>query len=191
MTDRLSPLIQFPTACPCCGYDTLDARGEYDICKICWWEDDGQDNDDANIARGGPNSNLSLTRARLNFLEQGIFQPSREDLREIQESIESHPRRRIFEFNANSLTVSEPETGWSTTIAELDDNPHSPYFSVGAAVLFRRRCLDTDLQRGIIIKFEWYEGMNVWRYRLSSSTGTPVEQWYNGASLRAADRPPA
>ncbi len=27
-------------ACLCCGYLTLDERGEYDICPVCFWEDD-------------------------------------------------------------------------------------------------------------------------------------------------------
>src|SRR5690349_12959899 len=31
-------------ACPCCGRATLDERGGYDICRVCWWEDDGSDN---------------------------------------------------------------------------------------------------------------------------------------------------
>ncbi len=28
--------------CPCCGYRTLDEEppGTYDICEICFWEDD-------------------------------------------------------------------------------------------------------------------------------------------------------
>lgn len=26
--------------CLCCGYKTLDTRGEYDICPVCFWEDD-------------------------------------------------------------------------------------------------------------------------------------------------------
>lgn len=26
--------------CPCCGYKTLDSRGEYDICSVCFWEDE-------------------------------------------------------------------------------------------------------------------------------------------------------
>lgn len=26
--------------CLCCGYQTLDTRGEYDICPVCFWEDD-------------------------------------------------------------------------------------------------------------------------------------------------------
>ncbi len=26
--------------CFCCGYTTLDSRGGYDICPVCFWEDD-------------------------------------------------------------------------------------------------------------------------------------------------------
>lgn len=27
--------------CPCCSYRTLETRGEYDICELCHWEDNG------------------------------------------------------------------------------------------------------------------------------------------------------
>ncbi|WP_249899684.1 CPCC family cysteine-rich protein [Paenibacillus sp. PK3_47] len=27
--------------CPCCGYKSLQSTGEYDICQVCFWEDDG------------------------------------------------------------------------------------------------------------------------------------------------------
>lgn len=26
--------------CLCCGYKSLDTRGEFDICAVCFWEDD-------------------------------------------------------------------------------------------------------------------------------------------------------
>jgi hypothetical protein len=58
-------------ACPCCGYLTLSSRGNFEICNVCFWEDDGQDDHDANAVRGGPNGNLSLTQARQNFAEFG------------------------------------------------------------------------------------------------------------------------
>jgi hypothetical protein len=54
--------------CPCCGFKTLLERGGYDICEVCFWEDDGQDDHDADEVRGGPNKDLSLTQARRNFL---------------------------------------------------------------------------------------------------------------------------
>jgi Cysteine-rich CPCC len=53
--------------CPCCGYPTLDGRNAYEICELCNWEDDGQDDADAEEVRGGPNSNYSLAEARRNF----------------------------------------------------------------------------------------------------------------------------
>ena len=27
-------------ACPCCGCLTLPSHGTYDICPVCFWEDD-------------------------------------------------------------------------------------------------------------------------------------------------------
>lgn len=53
--------------CPCCFMPTLDERRSYDICSICEWEDDGQDTDDAEVVRGGPNGDYSLKEARDNF----------------------------------------------------------------------------------------------------------------------------
>ena len=33
--------------CPCCGYRTLDAPDAMKLCPVCWWEDDGQEDEDA------------------------------------------------------------------------------------------------------------------------------------------------
>lgn len=57
--------------CPCCGFETLAERGAYLICRVCWWEDDGQDEPDADKIRGGPNSYYALTHARKNFRDHG------------------------------------------------------------------------------------------------------------------------
>ncbi|WP_201381355.1 CPCC family cysteine-rich protein [Ktedonobacter sp. SOSP1-85] len=57
--------------CPCCCYKTLASRGSYDICSVCFWEDDGQDDHDADTILGGPNHRLSLTKARENFRKIG------------------------------------------------------------------------------------------------------------------------
>lgn len=56
--------------CPCCRCKTLGERGGFEICPVCFWEDDGQDDQDADSIRGGPNGRLSLTQARANY---GIF----------------------------------------------------------------------------------------------------------------------
>jgi len=64
-----SPGVIYP--CPCCGFKTLSERGGFDICPVCFWEDDGQDEHDADVVRGGPNYTLSLTKARENVRECG------------------------------------------------------------------------------------------------------------------------
>lgn len=51
--------------CPGCGYPTLSERGGYELCLICDWEDDNQDDETADEVWGGPNSALSLTESRL------------------------------------------------------------------------------------------------------------------------------
>ncbi len=51
--------------CPSCGYPILSERDGYEICSICNWEDDGQDNETADEIWGGPNASLSLTESRL------------------------------------------------------------------------------------------------------------------------------
>lgn len=57
--------------CPCCKFATLTERGIYEICVICWWEDDGQDDSDADDVRGGPNGHHSLAGAQKNFARHG------------------------------------------------------------------------------------------------------------------------
>ncbi len=60
-----------PYPCPCCGFVTLGERSVYEICPVCFWEDDGQDDHDADRVRGGPNGRLSLSEARRNFRTMG------------------------------------------------------------------------------------------------------------------------
>ncbi|WP_369265271.1 CPCC family cysteine-rich protein [Streptomyces sp. R35] len=72
-----------PYQCPCCGYLTLRERGGFEICDVCFWEDDGQDDHDADVVRGGPNGSLSLNQARGNYCAFGACdQGSRKHVRE-------------------------------------------------------------------------------------------------------------
>jgi hypothetical protein len=57
MTER------FP--CPCCGFRTLSQPGSYEICQVCWWEDDEVQARDPDYA-GGANT-VSLRTARENY----------------------------------------------------------------------------------------------------------------------------
>jgi hypothetical protein len=57
--------------CPCCGHLTLDERGGYEICGECGGEDDGQDDHDSSVVRGGPNGSESLDDARVRYVASG------------------------------------------------------------------------------------------------------------------------
>lgn len=106
-------------ACPCCGYRTLDERGQYDICVVCWWEDDGQDNQSADETRGGPNDGISLSRARANFLTHGIYDPTRQDLRRHQQPADKFAVARYFALADEDSVVEEPATNWRSRPLDL------------------------------------------------------------------------
>lgn len=55
--------------CPCCDYRTLTKRADYDICAVCFWEDDGHDTDGLD-RYSGPNP-ITLRAARENFKKFG------------------------------------------------------------------------------------------------------------------------
>jgi hypothetical protein len=100
--------------CPCCGRATLTERNSYDICKVCWWEDDGQDNSRADTVMGGPNYGLSLTQGRVNFLVHGISDPTRDDLRSHQDPPGKYVIGRVFALSTDGDCVVEPDVQWSS-----------------------------------------------------------------------------
>ncbi len=61
--------------CPCCGARTLSAPDAMELCPVCWWEDDGQDWEDASEVRATVNGELSLSEARRNFALCGAAHP--------------------------------------------------------------------------------------------------------------------
>jgi hypothetical protein len=66
-----SPPANPGVKCPCCGFRTLSGRGNDEICKVCFWHDDGQDDPQADEIWGGPNGDLSLAQACANFRATG------------------------------------------------------------------------------------------------------------------------
>jgi len=56
------------TNCPCCNFRTISNRGEYEICSICFWEDDGSEE----LERYSPVNHLSLNQAKINFENIGV-----------------------------------------------------------------------------------------------------------------------
>jgi hypothetical protein len=91
--------------CPCCGYPTIDTRGDFEICSLCAWEDDGQDDPGrlGNAATvppdaiaGGPNHDYSLSEARRNFAQNVTsYRPSDRDFE--SERAVTAMKRRIVE----------------------------------------------------------------------------------------------
>jgi hypothetical protein len=83
--------------CPCCGYPTLLHRSYHEICELCGWEDDGQDDPDADEVFGGPNYQYSLTLARNNFVRHGIkYSPGGDQRMFPDSSVETHAKRAII-----------------------------------------------------------------------------------------------
>lgn len=76
--------------CPCCGYLTFaESPGSYEVCPICFWEDDALQLAFPDLV-GGANK-ISLIEAQKNFLSQGasearfssnVRQPKTSDLRD-------------------------------------------------------------------------------------------------------------
>jgi hypothetical protein len=53
----------------------LDAPAALSLCPVCWWEDDGQEDEDAADVHFTVNGQLSLAEARIHFLECGASHP--------------------------------------------------------------------------------------------------------------------
>jgi hypothetical protein len=52
--------------CPCCQHFTLDECASYDICPVCFWEDDGTTGE-----HGFSPNGVSLIEARQNYQKFG------------------------------------------------------------------------------------------------------------------------
>ncbi len=97
--------------CPCCGFKTIEKRFEFEICLVCWWEDDGQDNETADGYGSGANGGITLTQGRYNFLKYGIYDNEREDLKHLCQNPEMYEQERIFElFETDSII--EKDKNW-------------------------------------------------------------------------------
>jgi Cysteine-rich CPCC len=54
---------------PCCGHKTLDSYHDWDICPVCFWEDDVLgDNDRQSPANHG----MNLSQGQANFIMFGV-----------------------------------------------------------------------------------------------------------------------
>jgi len=61
-------------ACPCCGYRTLLERDRYELCPVCFWEDDPSESRKPGFALGA--NGVSLVEAQQMYLRLGATHPS-------------------------------------------------------------------------------------------------------------------
>ena len=59
--------------CPCCGYQTLTELDAYELCPVCFWEDDPHQSQDATFALGA--NGTSLIEAQRTYLRIGAMHP--------------------------------------------------------------------------------------------------------------------
>jgi hypothetical protein len=82
--------------CPCCGLLTLEKKPHdtFEICPVCFWEDDNVQFDDPDY-EGGANE-LSLNQSKANFRRFGAV--DKESLKYVRKPLDSerNPKRTIL-----------------------------------------------------------------------------------------------
>ena len=71
VTPDFDGIVDGMFCCPCCGYPTLTEWWAFQICTLCWWQDDGTGESKAEFICGGPNGSYSLREAQKNFEDHG------------------------------------------------------------------------------------------------------------------------
>jgi hypothetical protein len=100
--------------CPCCGYLMFEeGPGSYDICKICFWEDDDVQLRDPHF--GGGANVLSLLESQRNFEAFGATeQRFLVHVRPPNQSDSRDPGWTPADPVRHNLERSLPEGGWET-----------------------------------------------------------------------------
>ncbi|MBV1909330.1 MAG: hypothetical protein KUG78_08405 [Kangiellaceae bacterium] len=81
--------------CPCCDYISLAERGNYLICLICFWEDDGGDVCELDYP-SGPN-HMTLREGRANFKRIGACDEN------MKKHVLAESERNDFEYKPRKL----------------------------------------------------------------------------------------
>ena len=64
--------------CACCGYQTIEAKGDYEICPICFWEDDPVQEADPWFEGGAVVSRIE-TRQQSDLIPRAVYLRGRFD----------------------------------------------------------------------------------------------------------------
>lgn len=126
-------------ACPCCGYKTLPERAAYDLCPVCWWEDEGLRPWEYSEPNG-----QTLVEAQQEFLAQRLpyrLRPGK--VRAPRRGEERDPDWRPFELTDELLDRAERLTAdWQRAFEqeerriqeEVARDPEGPLKDYNAAV---------------------------------------------------------
>jgi hypothetical protein len=82
--------------CPCCGYRTHREKpgGTYNICEVCYWEDDPFQLEDPDYISGA--NRVSLRQGQKNFREFGACE--REMMRNVRPANQDELRDEDWKF---------------------------------------------------------------------------------------------
>ncbi|WP_198325306.1 CPCC family cysteine-rich protein [Permianibacter aggregans] len=83
--------------CQCCEYISLAESGNYLICPVCFWEDEGMGWE--LDTPSGANHGLTIREGRANFLKFGACEP------EMVKHVVSTEQRKLFEYRPDSNAI--------------------------------------------------------------------------------------
>ncbi len=111
--------------CPCCGYLVFDeSPGSYDICPICFWEDDLSQ---LRFVRTTGANHVSLLEGQENFVNEGVCELRfRSNVRAANASDLREPQWRRFDISKDS--VEEPVVGMDYGNTYPDDTTELYYW---------------------------------------------------------------
>jgi ribosomal protein L40E len=121
--------------CPCCGFPMLVDSAAFEICRLCDWEDDGQDTPNADETWGGPNHGYSLAEGRTNFeLYLTIYPPA------VDTRIGGPDTQREKEIKSEIISAFE---------RMMEDPPPEELTALWKRVYESEQALDQELKRRI------------------------------------------
>jgi hypothetical protein len=101
-------------SCPICGYMTLATRCDHDICGICFWQDDGQDNPEADNNYIGPNQVHSINTFRVEIYDW------LEEFKSVEKPMDSIEKRIGQELLKLENYISKSDVNKQIVLQQID-----------------------------------------------------------------------
>ena len=132
--------------CICCGYQTLDSDGDYEICTICFWEDDPFQKED--VYATGANQ-IPLIEAQMNYIRYGACEKSFvENVRKPNSHEKRDPDWKTFKDNLYEVKLAYRKFKEGTYhIADLERNLSWIDVPKELAAIVRKAATDLEMIR--------------------------------------------